>query len=84
MEYKSMSALGFCRECGHLYQKHYSYCPFCGNKNRDFGEADETVERAVKKGAKAVREAYLNRLIQLEKRLGLLDRELDTFIVRRR
>ena len=80
-----MSALGFCRECGNLFQKHYHYCPFCGKKQGDPpGEAERIAQPAARKGAKAVREAYLERLTKLEKRLRLMDEELDAFIVRRR
>jgi hypothetical protein len=79
-----MSALGFCRECGNLFQKHYNYCPFCGNKQREPGETEETDQTLPKKGAKAVREAYLERLVCLEKRLSLIDQELDAFIVHHR
>lgn len=81
-----MGALGFCRECGNLFQKHYHFCPFCGNPNRseENGEAGRREQPEAKKGAKAVREAYLERLTKLEKRLYLMDQELDAFIVQRR
>ncbi len=79
-----MGALGFCRECGNLFQKNYHYCPFCGNKQRSPGETEETERPLPKKGAKAVREAYLERLVSLEKRLSLMDQELDAIILHRR
>jgi hypothetical protein len=79
-----MSALGFCRECGNLYQRHYHYCPFCGNKRRDDDQAEDTTVIPARKGAKAVRMEYLERLACLEKRLSLIDQELDAFIVHHR
>jgi hypothetical protein len=83
-----MSALGFCRECGNLFQKHYRYCPFCGTRNRQGesgdGDAEPASQPVSKKGAKAVRQAYIERLTRLEKRLSLMDQELDAFIVHHR
>jgi len=83
-----MSALGFCRECGNLFQKHYRFCPFCGTPNRQGeaggGDSERPSQPPQKKGAKAVREAYIERLARLEKRLSLIDQELDAFMVHHR
>ena len=74
-----MSALGFCRECGNMIQKHYRYCPFCGDRQ---GQPDRPVVRAPSRPARKTdpvsrTKGYLARLCQLERRLSLLDQELD-------
>jgi hypothetical protein len=78
-----MSALGFCRECGNMIQKHYHYCPFCGDRQ---GREPVAVgaARPRKAGYATRTRGYLDRLQHLDERLSLIDRELNEFIARPR
>ncbi len=74
-----MSALGFCRECGNMIQKHYRYCPFCGDRQEPPREQPTVRAALPARRADPVTRArmYLERLNSLERRLIQLDRELD-------
>jgi hypothetical protein len=78
-----MSALGFCRECGNMIQKHYHYCPFCGDPQKGVPETDVRPPASPRINDPVTRtQGYLFRLNKLEQRLNRLDDELDTLLER--
>ncbi len=80
----AMSALGFCRECGNMIQRHYHYCPFCGDRQGQAPVPPGEMPRPSRQEDPVTRaRGYLDRLSRLENRLILLDRELDSLIDRR-
>jgi hypothetical protein len=76
-----MSALGFCRECGNMIQKHYRYCPFCGDRQEPPRDHPTVYTAPVVRRADPVTRArvYLERLLNLQRRLDELDRDLVEF-----
>jgi hypothetical protein len=79
-----MSALGFCRECGNLIQKHYHYCPFCGDRQGYVPEPAAEKFRTHPRPDPVTRTRdFLARLDGLSQKLALLDRELDELVEKR-
>jgi hypothetical protein len=74
-----MSALGFCRKCGNMIQKHYRFCPFCGDRQWAPADPANMAHHAppAKTDPVSRTKNYLARLCRLDRKLSQLDRELE-------